>query len=191
MRRSFTKIYNELKTEVLRGRGARSCNLANARTRSAFIPLETEARCVPSRFLTGFTLIEIVIVIALVVLIFGFAVGVGSDFYQSQSLIAERDTLLAVLRRARTNATNNVGQSDHGVLIAPDGYVIFEGGSYDLRNADFDENFPRGGNIEISGPAELVFSALEGVSNASGTISLENARGKIDISVNYEGRITW
>lgn len=139
----------------------------------------------------GFTLIELVVVIAVSVVVFGFAFGVGSNFYGNQALIAERDSVLNLLRRARTKAMNNVGQSDHGLYIATTTYVVFEGSSYAARSQDFDEAFPRSNGAAISGPTEIVFTALEGASSVSGTISIASGKGQADISINREGRISW
>ena len=139
----------------------------------------------------GFTLIELIVVIAVSVVIFGFAFGVGSDFYANQSLIGERDSVLNLLRRVRAKAMSNVNQSDQGLFVATTTYTVFEGGSYASRNQDFDEAFPRSGGVTISGPAEIVFTAIEGASNTSGTISIVSSKGQANISVNSEGRITW
>ena len=139
----------------------------------------------------GFTLIELIIVIALAVIIFSFTVGVGSDFYLSQSLIAERDSVVSLLRRARIKAMNNTRQSNQGLFIAAGEYVIFEGDTYAGRSVDFDEVFPRAGRVQISGPSEIVFNSSEGSSSASGTISIVSGAGTAKILVNSEGRISW
>lgn len=139
----------------------------------------------------GFSLIEVIIVIAVLVVVSGFTLGVGSEFYNSRSLIAERDSLVALLRRARINAMNNTNQMDQGVFLGSSEYVIFQGNSYAGRNSAFDETFPRLGGVTIEGPTEVVFSALEGASNASGTIAIVSASGRAEISINYEGRISW
>lgn len=144
-----------------------------------------------SRKGSGFTLIEVVLVIALLVLVFSFTLGVGSEFYFSQSLVAERDSLVNLLRRTRTRAMSNINQSDHGIFIDASQYIIFEGDSYASRDSELDETFPRTGGADIGGPAEIVFAALEGTSNVSDTISITTASGKVDISINYEGRIQW
>lgn len=139
----------------------------------------------------GFTIIEIVLVIAIGIIISNFTLGVGSDFYRSQSLIGERDSVINLLRRARTKALNNIDQSDHGLYISSEEYVVFEGSSYESRSQSFDEPFPRSSGATISGPTEIVFTALEGSSNTSGTISVASGNGIVNISVNYEGRINW
>ena len=139
----------------------------------------------------GFTLVEIVVVVSIIVVVLAFAAGVGSDFYRNHMLISERDSLVSLLRNTRSKAMGNVNQSDWGLYIGAAAYTVFEGSSYASRNQDFDEIFPRSGSVSVSGPAEIVFTALEGASNASGTVGIASGKGEASISVNYEGRISW
>lgn len=138
----------------------------------------------------GFALVELLLVLSISTMIFSYFFSVGSDFYLSQSLVAERESLISVLRKARTEAMNNTNQTDHGVYVGAQNYTIFQGSSYAGRNQDFDETFPRTGSVDISGPNEVVFTALEGASNASGTITVSNSRGSIGVLINSEGRIS-
>jgi len=138
----------------------------------------------------GFTLIEVVLVVAIAVLLFLFTFGVGSEFYSSQTLISERDSLVSLLRRARAKAMSNVRQSDHGVYLTSGDFFVFEGSNYSERDENFDEGFPRLGNATTSGLSEIVFSAIDGMSNVSGAIAIATPSGEVKIFVNYEGRIS-
>ncbi len=140
---------------------------------------------------TGLTLTEVLIVIGVLTVIFGFMVSIGSNFYSNQSLTAERDSVVSLLRHARTKAMSNINQSDHGLSVATTTYTVFEGSSYASRNQDFDEMFPRSGSVTIAGPSEVVFTAIEGNSSASGTISISYDQGQVNIPINYEGEISW
>jgi prepilin-type N-terminal cleavage/methylation domain-containing protein len=141
----------------------------------------------------GFTLIEVVVAIALLAMIFSFSFGVGSNFYGSQVLVAERDNLLSLLRSARSLAVNNVDQSSHGVFVSTSTsqYAIFEGNSYASRNQSLDVYFPISYGAVITGLAEVVFSALDGKANVSGTIIISTSIGSSTITLNNEGRINW
>jgi prepilin-type N-terminal cleavage/methylation domain-containing protein len=139
----------------------------------------------------GFTLIEIVVAMAVLAVVAAFVGTVGYDFYRSQAFTAERDNLLSLLRSARVRALNNINQADHGVYIGANSYVIFEGSSYAARNAAFDEAYPRLPGVTASGTSEVVFHSPDGISNVSGTISLISGTAKVDIGLNYEGRIDW
>lgn len=139
----------------------------------------------------GFSLIEVIIVLAILVVISGLAFSAGYGLYRSQPLVSEKDSLVSLLRRARAKAMNNINQSDHGVFIGSSKYTVFQGGSYAGRDAELDEEFPRLAGATLEGPTEIVFSALEGAANTSGTIAISTASGRVETSVNYEGRISW
>ncbi|MBU6501142.1 MAG: prepilin-type N-terminal cleavage/methylation domain-containing protein [Patescibacteria group bacterium] len=139
----------------------------------------------------GFTLIELVVVIALLAIIFGYVLQIGYQFYASQVLVSERDSIVNLLHRARSLALDNYNQANHGLYITDASYTVFQGNSYAARNADFDEVFNRAGGISLSGPSEIVFSAINGSSNVSGTMAFYNNTGGFSVSVNGEGRINW
>lgn len=137
----------------------------------------------------GFTIIEILFVLAISTAIFLIISTSDFSIYAARSLDAEMDSVIGLLRRARVKAMNNTNQSDQGFYISNDKYIVFQGSSYTARDADFDEEFPRSAQIAVSGLSEVVFSAIEGASGASGTIAFSSASGTASISVNYEGRI--
>ena len=90
----------------------------------------------------GFSIIEVVMVIGIIAIVFGLGLSFSLSIYQSQMLNAERDNLAVILGRARSEALSNLNESDHGVYIGSDNYVIFQGDTYASRNAAGDEIFP-------------------------------------------------
>src|SRR3989339_112068 len=81
---------------------------------------------------SGFTLLEVMIVVAILAIIMGVTMSSGFGFYNNQSLIGERDGLVSLLRHARGRAMNNMNQSSHGVYISTstNQYILFQGASY-------------------------------------------------------------
>lgn len=141
--------------------------------------------------LSGFSIIEVVIAIGIIAIVFGLGLSFGLSIYQSQMLNAERDNLAAILERARSEALDNLNESDHGVYINPDNYVIFEGRAYASRNAAGDEVFPRTGGLAISGLFEVGFRSLDARVANPGTIVLTNNIRTAPIFVNSEGMLDW
>lgn len=137
----------------------------------------------------GVTILEVVVSIGLLAIVLSLGIFFGLDSYRRYMLRTERDNLVTILRRARSEAQNNIGQANHGVFIDDDKYVIFRGNSFAARNADYDENFPRSSGMTFGGIGEVVFGSLSASSNVSGTIVIGNGIQNFDISVNYEGRI--
>jgi prepilin-type N-terminal cleavage/methylation domain-containing protein len=140
---------------------------------------------------SGFTLIEILIAMAILALILGLGYFAGFDFYKNYALDSEKDLLMSILRKARSQAINNVGAAAHGVSVNGSWYTIFYGNSYASRNAQYDENIRKAPGITLSGLNEVVFAPLTATSTASGTITLNNGKKSFFIDINYEGRISW
>lgn len=140
----------------------------------------------------GFTLWEISISVFIILVIFSLGLLISVDFYRQKVIGAERDTIVYILKRARSEAQSNVNQSSHGVYFGlASSYVIFQGNSYASRDSTYDELFSRTNGMNLSGPSELTFSSLDGGSNVSNTISVSNGIKTLNVSVNYEGKIDW
>ena len=92
---------------------------------------------------SGFTLVEMLIALSILFVVgcVGFLIVPG--IYKAQVVVSERDTLVEVLERARAKALGNVRQSDHGLFVDSQDYVLFEGSSYVERYAQYDERFSR------------------------------------------------
>lgn len=140
----------------------------------------------------GFTLIELLIVVAITVIISSLGLFLNLDFYKTYALSSERDIVVGILMKARNKAANNFNQSAHGVFVDTNGYTIFKGSSYALRNASYDELIKRNNSVTASGIQEVVFEQLTGgLTTLEGDIVLDNNVKSVNISLNNEGRINW
>lgn len=161
-----------------------------------------------SRRARGFTLLEIIVVIALTAFIAGFALIVSLDDYRGFGFRNERDVVVAVLQKARSQAVNNMcfergsisctDGKPHGAYFGNDGeYVIFQGASYASRDADADEIIDaKDGGTGVSGFTEVVFERLSGdaSTNPSGirTLTVTDESGRASVfTVEASGRIWW
>jgi prepilin-type N-terminal cleavage/methylation domain-containing protein len=139
----------------------------------------------------GFTLIEILVVMALIAIVFGFSSVVGFDSYRKNSLKAERDTLISALQKARSQAINNVNDIKHGFYFDGTNYILFNGPSYASRNVAQDLIVEKNSAITVSGTAEIIFDQLTGNASPTGDIILGDGVSSSSVSVNQEGRINW
>lgn len=143
-------------------------------------------------FKAGFTLVEIVIAMAILVIIAGSGFYAGFGQFQSYSLRTDRDTVVSLLQKARSRAMNNIGQVKHGFSIQGSNYVVFEGSSYATRNVGADQIIPKSSLVSLSGVSEVIFDQLTGdVSTGAGSITLTVAEADQIITINNEGGLSW
>lgn len=156
------------------------------------------ARSLPQ---AGFTIIEILVVVSLFAVISGFGLIVGMDSYRGYAFRADRDTLVSLLERARSQSINNicVGASctngkPHGVFVdaVSSRYILFQGATYATRDSANDEVAAASPLVGRSGLSEVVFAQLSGNASPAGDIVLSGAVGQIStVSINAVGRISW
>jgi prepilin-type N-terminal cleavage/methylation domain-containing protein len=140
----------------------------------------------------GFTLIEVLVVVAILGVILSFGMAVDLNVFKGDTFRAEQSTIVSVLSRARSRAMANVFDSNHGVCYdaGGDNYVIFKGGSCVVAGSELIS-----ANINISEHVDtvfppVVFDRLTG-NSVGGTIHIEDGIKEEDIIINNEGAINW
>jgi len=138
----------------------------------------------------GFTLIEILVVLALITAIASLGVTAGIDSYQRFLFRSNVDTATSLLQKARSSAIHNIGETNHGVDFdhVPEKFVLFRGSSYLTRDSSFDLLVDRNKAITPSGLSEVVFEQLSG-ETADGDIVLTDGVRTTTIEINHEGGI--
>ncbi|OGM97062.1 MAG: hypothetical protein A3B86_02930 [Candidatus Yanofskybacteria bacterium RIFCSPHIGHO2_02_FULL_38_22b] len=140
----------------------------------------------------GFTLLETVIALAIVVILVGLYPFLNIDELISRNFESNISSAVTSIIRARSESINNIGNSPHGFKIIPGSYIIFEGQDYVSRNLSKDKVIPQGSNdLVFSGIDEIVFSQLSGDSTASDSFTITRGTKMATIHINYEGRIDW
>lgn len=122
----------------------------------------------------GFSLIEMIVVMGMMLVVFYFSVPYGINFYRSQMLEAARGNIINALEQARHNAILQKNDSNFGVTLSQvaNSYVVFQGTAYGTRAVDQDEIFPLSADIAYTGLTDVIFYKLTGLPSATGTISL-------------------
>lgn len=143
------------------------------------------------KFTTGFTLIELVVALGIVVVIFGLGTFVSMDLYRAHVFTAEKTTLLTLLQKARSQAQHHIGGMAHGVSVTESAYILFSGPSYALRNTSKDIPFPTSPSIQKSGLSEIIFAPLTAQVSSPGSMTLTSDSHSVTLSVNSEGQIDW
>jgi prepilin-type N-terminal cleavage/methylation domain-containing protein len=134
----------------------------------------------------GFTLIEMMLVIALIAMVTAIAVGGFSLFQRQSDLNAAADTVIAIMEEARSKTLSSRDQSQYGVRFNNDRILLFIGSSLPVdvatlpaatstdgfREYVFPSSVEASTTIAVLGKHEdAVFKRLTG-ETASGTIKL-------------------
>lgn len=139
----------------------------------------------------GFTTIEILAALAVLLVIFMAGIFWSVSAYQKENLVAERNVLISLIMRARAESLASTRNSDHGLHISSGQYTIFAGSTYASRSAGYDFNYPRTGGLIIGGGPDIIFRKLDGYTGATSTISIQNGPSILNVAVGPEGNINW
>lgn len=155
----------------------------------------------------GFTLIEIIVTLAIFTAIFGLGLFMTMDTYRGFNFRSEPSTAVSVLQKARSRAINNYYQTPHGVCYdgTSHSYIIFRGANY-TAGAGTNEAVEGGSGATVSGfpPCTpvgspwIVFEQLTGKltprltpATAQLGITISQDTRTTTIHINNEGRINW
>jgi prepilin-type N-terminal cleavage/methylation domain-containing protein len=139
----------------------------------------------------GFTLIEILIVIGVLAIIVASATPLTLDFYNSRQLDLYEQGLVQKLRQAQTKAMETENDSDFGVYLTSNEYVLFQGSSYSGRDTNLDETIDLPDNLEVTGMDEIIFDKLSGKPSQTREITLKIGAEKETLSINEVGMVSY
>ncbi len=111
----------------------------------------------------GFTLLEILLVIGIISILLVFIAPLSLDFYKSQQLETQAQSVIQTLRRAQSKAMAVELDSSFGVYITDQNYTLFKGNSYITRDVQYDEIFDFPEIINVGGLNEIVFLKSDGL----------------------------
>ena len=138
----------------------------------------------------GFSILEIIIVLAILVVISALFVPSYYHFQESNNLNAAFNLINNSLSRTQIKSQSIENDSSWGIKIQGNQLTVFGGASYASRDVNLDELINLPPKISFSGLNEIIFSKLLGYPNTTGTISLINGlnQSKI-ITINEKGVI--
>lgn len=120
----------------------------------------------------GFTLIELIIVLAIAMMLFGVIGTIASNTYPKNQLRSEADTVVQTIRQAQVLTLARKYDSVWGVHRTGTDLTLFAGSSYEARNQLYDRVhlFPSG--VTSSGLIDVVFDGLRGTTTQIGTMTI-------------------
>jgi prepilin-type N-terminal cleavage/methylation domain-containing protein len=124
----------------------------------------------------GFSLIEVLLVLALVGVVAGLSVPVYQSFQVRDDLDIAANTTVQTLRRAQTLSQAISQDATWGVSVQSGSIVLFQGANFATRDTDHDEVFfvPTTITIAPASTTEFVFDKFTGEPQATGSLTLES-----------------
>ena len=125
----------------------------------------------------GLSIIEIVVVIAVLASITAFIAYRFLNSVQERALEGAVDSVVATLEQARIQTIASRNKSQHGVHFSASAIVLFEGGVYDPSSPS-NKFFLLNDEVEISswvlggGGDDVIFEQLSGKTSNTGTVTL-------------------
>ncbi|MFA6077917.1 MAG: prepilin-type N-terminal cleavage/methylation domain-containing protein [Candidatus Paceibacterota bacterium] len=125
----------------------------------------------------GFTLTELLVVIAVMALIGSIVWGGLSNYRDVQALQSTTDVIVATLGEARSRAISSVEAIQYGVHFEEKSIVMFEGSQYSASSASNTTTVLSNAiSVSSSGltssSTEIVFEKITGKGSASGQITV-------------------
>lgn len=143
--------------------------------------------------LRGFTLIEMLLSIALMAVL----VGIGAPIYARSQTKNDLDTSVQIwvesLRRAAILSAGVEGDSTWGASFTTGTITLFRGASFASRDSSYDELFAIPTTISASGLTEVVMSKLTGYPTTTGTTTIGSSAvsDAAGVTINSKGMVSW
>jgi prepilin-type N-terminal cleavage/methylation domain-containing protein len=140
----------------------------------------------------GFTLVELLLSVAILTLLTGLSLPVYETFVRRNDLDLTTQSVVSSIRRAETYARANNGDNTWGVKFASNGVTLFEGASYATRDTTSDEPINIPNTVTVTGTSEIVFSKLSATPSATASVTLSSTTNDTrTVTVNGEGMVDY
>ena len=140
----------------------------------------------------GFTLVEMLLSVAIITLIVAVGTPVYETFVRRNDLDITTQTVAGMLRRAEVYARAVSGDSVWSVEFQSGTVTLFKGATFAGRDTGFDEAVSVPDSMSLSGLTEVQFAKLSGAPNTTGTLTLTStANATRTITLNAKGMVTY
>lgn len=138
----------------------------------------------------GFTLIEIILVVALIATITAISIPSLLPILDKNNVNSAVRVIKSSIRTAQTNSRENKNDSTWGVKINNNNIVIFQGETYTNRvvTNDITNYYP---SITVTGTSEIIFLKKSGFLTSPQTTTISKNDNSITLSINAKGSINY
>ncbi len=134
----------------------------------------------------GVTLIELLLVVAIIAIVGATTIPVGSGFYRRSGFRDVVSEVAASLRTAQINAVSGKAGDSWGVRVIASEIIIFKGSSYATRDTAFDQKYKIPGSVNVT-DSEVVYSYPSGNPGQTTVITVTSANQSNTLEVNEVG----
>ncbi|NTU69947.1 prepilin-type N-terminal cleavage/methylation domain-containing protein [bacterium] len=140
----------------------------------------------------GFSLLEVLLVLALFGIISTFSIPAYISFQNRNDLDLSVQKTVSTLRRAQTLAKNQEGDSDWSIRTTGNTLVLYKGNNFAGRTVSFDESFEFPSTIQYSLTQDIIWQKFLGTPTSTATLTLSNGQNEQKvISINEKGAISY
>lgn len=136
----------------------------------------------------GVTIIELLIVLAIVIVLGATTMPMGSSFLERNSLKNKTNELLTSLKVAQINSISGKENSKWGVTVVSNNIILFKGDSYATRDSEFDRIYTIPTSVSVT-PFEVVFERNTGNPSNTQLITITNSFDTKTLTVNEVGNV--
>lgn len=135
----------------------------------------------------GFTFVELLIIVAIVMIIAAGASPFYINLISRNNLNSTRDGFRSTLRKAQTYATSSKDNTTWGVCVTGGNIRLF-GGTCGAPSRKEEIGIPA--NVTVSGFSTVTFNNLRGEPSSAFTFTLSNQAGTRTIIINSAGNVS-
>ncbi len=139
----------------------------------------------------GFTLVELILTIALMVTSMAIAAPVFQSFLFQNQVELALDSSVRAVRYAQLLSTESTENSGWSVNFQPSVITVYLGNDFNLRDPVYDITFSVDSSIALSGLANISFTAISGTTTNTGNITVSKNSESKSFSINERGTITY
>lgn len=146
---------------------------------------------------SGFTFIELLMVIGITIIIAGLSIPIYGNLQISSQLNENMSQAVQIVRTARERSVARVNNAAHGVYFdinaGDDKIILYQGASYAARDTSYDRPFTLESPLSLSTTLtgdEVNFSKGLGMPDNAGTVTLtHDTSGSRVIDINSFGKV--
>jgi len=140
----------------------------------------------------GFTLIEMLLVVAIISLITVVGAPIFLSFQATNELDVARNTIAQYLYEAQSYSRDEDHDCQWGVTISSQQLTLFCGSSYATRNTAYDISYSIPSSVVVQHSLEVTYSKLYGLPQTTGSFNLSTTGGQsTSVSVNTKGMVEY